>query len=168
MAVAIAWWASFYCAPISFNWPAWSAPVGQFLIGLNAPAEQIKVYLTRLVWIWSDSNYPNVYIVKTIVFFPLVGLLWYAVSFEAGGKGKSVLTPRTRVRRLADALAGVFGVVLVTTACRIHRRDGYLVSLRGHIGYPDLTAVLFLIWGVVIAAFYGHDLWACFRPARRE
>jgi hypothetical protein len=169
MAVAIAWWASFYCVPISFKWPAWSGPVEQFLIGLNAPAVQIRMYLTKLVWIWSDSNYPNVYIVETIGFFPLVGLLWYAVSFEAGGNGESILTPRTRVRHLADALAAIFGVVLVITAFRIHRRDyGYLMSLRGLVSYPDVTAVLFLIWGAVITAFYGHDLWACFRPAKRE
>ena len=168
--VATALTAQDFLRPGTFERPSWTAPFRQFFLGLNAPAALIKVYLTKLAWMWDLRYYPTMFILDTIVYVGLVGMVWCAVSIEIHGNGKSILTSKTGVRRLADLLAVVFGGVLVITGLLIHRRiSGYLVSYPDYVGHPDLVAVLFFIWGAAVAVFYGHDLWACFsRPVKES
>jgi hypothetical protein len=169
VAFAVALTTRDFLRPGTFERPSWTAPFRQFFLGLNAPAAQIKVYLTKLAWMWDPQYYPTMFILDTIVYVGLVGLVWYAVSIEIYGKGKSVLTPKTGMRRLADLLAVVFGAVLAVTGLQIHRRaNGYLVSYPDYVGHPDLVAVLFFIWGATLLAFYGHDLWVCFGTAQKQ
>jgi hypothetical protein len=90
-------------------------------------------------------------LLETIVFFVLVGVLWYGVSVELGGKGQSVLTPKTGIRSAADISAVIVGVLLIV----------FGVLVRGQFGgvtiYSDLVATPYIIWGIVVVMFYGHD-----------
>jgi len=99
--------------------------------------------------------YPRIGIVfNDIVVVCLVWLLWYAVGTETRGKGLSVLTPKTGIRRTADIVAILFGASLVPYADSIVGGGGY---------YTILLSCTHILWTVAIILFYGHDLWASFR-----
>jgi len=104
----------------------------QLYRALNAPAfllSQVPVVLLCFVW-----------------------LVWYAVGIEISGRGQSVLTPKTRSRRAADALAMIFGAG---------------VGMNAHYNIvPTAAWLLYPTWGVTIIGFYGHDLWVSFRSSR--
>jgi hypothetical protein len=101
-------------------------------------------------------HYPLAPIVNLGVIFVLVWLLWYAVGTETQGRGLSVLTPKTGIRRAADVLAICFGASLLPFADRIVPGGRYWV----------LFSVAHLLWIVTIIGFYSHDLWASFRTRR--
>ena len=160
--VVVGWWVSWGVVP-SYKWPLWHTIGWQFLMGVNAPACQLRSYLGRLVFTWSHWYTPYVLIVDTLVYFLLIWALWYAVSIELEGNGRCILASKTRARGLADGCAAIYGAVLAVSAFRIHRQDsGYLVSLPDHIGWPDLVAALYLLWGILIATFCICDLRALF------
>jgi hypothetical protein len=133
MAIAIALTASNRLRPQSWESPTSLAYDWQLCCGLNAPATLIWSCLMRFhgEWYW---EYPLVGVVlETLVYFALVGLLWYIVSVEMGGKGQSSLTPRTRMRGAADALAMIFGRAVATF--------GLLIRLHG-LGYVTTYSTL--------------------------
>jgi hypothetical protein len=99
------------------------------------------------------NHYPLLPIVNLSVFFSLVWLLWYAVSIEIGGRGRSVLTPKTGFRRVVDVLVIAFGISLVAYA------DRTTVSVY----YQTPVSFVHLLWVLAIMGFYGHDLWASFQ-----
>jgi hypothetical protein len=121
----------------------------QIYRALNAPAFLLSAVPARIAhWVYRKAYF----IVETTVRLCFVWLVWYAVSIEISGRGRSVLSPRTRVRRVADALAVIFGAA---------------VALSGGYGlHPPAIWMLYLIWGVVIMGFYGRDLWVSLRCDR--
>ena len=124
----------------------------QICWALNSPASMIA-YLQRSAthdWLW--TSYPLYPVINVTVFLSLVGALWYLVCLEATGGGRSVLTPRTGARRVADILAMVFGVALLVYADNITKPVYHQVGV----------SLIHLTWSLAIVAFYGHDLLSSF------
>jgi|SRR5579859_951887 len=161
-AVAIVLTTSNRLRPLSVQNPSWTAPDKQFCDGLNAPAALIRVLLLRLADSWFPAYYPIQFVTETIVYFFLVGLLWYLMSLELRGNGQSVLTSKTRVRKTVDGLIILFGIALCILG----------VLVRGQFGavstYSNFVAIPYYIWGLAMIGFYGHDLWASFSTARPQ
>lgn len=105
--------------------------------------------LHELLW----THYPLLPIVNLATFFSLVWLLWYAVFIETGGKGLSVLGPKTGFRRTADVWAIVLGIGVVFYAGSVHALQKY----------QKFISPVHLLWALTIIGFYGHDLWASFQ-----
>lgn len=143
--------------PLSAENPSWTAPDRQFCDALNAPAALVRIFLLRLSDAWLPASYQAEFLLETIVYFVLVGLLWYIVSIEIGGKGQSVLTPKTRARRMADGLVIFFGLMLGILGLLVRGQFGVVDT------YSNLVAIPYYIWALVIVSFYGHDLWVSFR-----
>jgi hypothetical protein len=130
------------------------------LYGLNAPATLAYSYFERLAMLLCPSVSmtgpstgcdPLHFIFETVIYTGLIGLLWLAVSLEATGGGRSVLTARTGARAAADGLAILLGVGVVVF--------GIGLSLRlGRPWYGCVDFATFLAWGVIIVWFYGRDL----------
>lgn len=93
MAIALALILSNRLRPFSPASPSWTAPDRQFCDGLNAPATLIRIILIRFADILFPLNYRIEFVLETVVFVLLVGLLWYAVSIELGGT-VGVFSPR--------------------------------------------------------------------------
>jgi hypothetical protein len=129
--------------------PPFMAPDWQFCAGLNAPATLVRGWLVGITngWLWGPFAF------WTAVYLLLVWLLWYLVSIEIGGKGFSILTPKTGIRRIADLFLIIVGAAVVLGGSVIRRQSGFLAP------YNTLEAVPYFIWGATIVAFYGHDLW---------
>jgi hypothetical protein len=133
----------------------------QLCHALNAPATLIKQLFLGTAHAWLPQFYPSVdYVVDTVVYFPLIWLIWYLVSVEIGGAGYSILTPKTRMRGTVDIAAIVFGTMLAVF--------GLLVcsEFRHVPAYACCLAIPYLIWSLAIVVFYGHDLRASFGAAR--
>jgi len=141
--------------PDPLSSPSFRAPDRQFCDALNAP-----VVLVRYCWLrFAFREFPQLYegwagvIVENVVYLGLVGLLWYLVSIEIGGRreGKlSVIAGKTGVRTVCDLTFVAFGISL-----------GF-ISIFGNPGfgtYYGLFAVPYFIWAGVIIVFYGRDLW---------
>jgi len=135
------------------------APDRQLCDALNAPAAVMRLVLLGTADRWT-LRYPLLqFIIETVIYMVLVWLLWYMVSIEIGGKGQSILTPRTRIRRIADVFLILFGILVATL--------GFLLApdfLR--TAYSNLVTIPHYIWGLAIIAFYGHDLLASFETNR--
>lgn len=146
-------------------------------MGLNAPMVGVSMASGAVVHSWVETlrqfsyvaNSDFVYLALTGIeraaFVVLVGVLWYAASLEFTGQGVSVLTPRIQMRKTVDGLAVACGVLLIRWgewAFRISRiselRLGAVVS-DILILSKVLEALLILLWGAAIVAFYAHDLW---------
>jgi hypothetical protein len=133
--------------------PAFLAPDLQFCCALSAPATVIWSVFRILKghWYWAPLIGE---IVEKLVYLVLVGLLWYVFSVEWGGRGQSLLTPKTKIRSVADVLMMAFaGFVAV-----------FGLSVRSHVfgfvtTYSTLVATPYFLWALLIATFYGHDLW---------
>lgn len=121
---------------------------------LNAPAAMVAHFQRVATYDLLGTYYPLYLLLNLSIFLPLVWLLWYAVCIEAGGKGLSVLTPKTGIRRVADVLMMALG------ASVFFYRDSTLVSVYR---YEALLGSVYLAWILLIMGFYGHDLWASFR-----
>ncbi len=146
--------------PDSWSSPAWKAPDRQICGALNAPATLIAKYPVEIAdRLWS-RYYPLNLVVELIVYLSLVWLVWYVVSVEMGGKGVSVLTPKTGMRKVSDALVIIFGALLGAAGLWV---AGQFPGLYGR-----LVSTPYLVWALAVLSFYGHDLWACFRSTRRE
>lgn len=122
---------------------------------LNAPAAMIariqRAATHDLLW----THYPLDVVVDLGVLFLLVWLLWYAVAVEITGRGLSVLSPRTGIRRVADVLAIILGAFVVPYADR--------VTMDVLAPYQKVLACVYLLWTLAIIGFYGRDLLASFR-----
>ncbi len=147
--------------PGSASSPTFLKADWQFCAGLNAPASLIWDRLIRLEGEWLLDRLLLRAIIETLGYLVLVGLLWYAVSLEIGGGGRSVLAPKTGACRAADTLAIVFGGALAAMGLGIRRYEFGFVT-----AHSTLVAVPYFIWGATIAAFYGHDLWARLRAPK--
>jgi len=160
VALAISLTASNFLRPNTIANPSWTAPDRQLCWALNAPVAFAMYGLERL----ADRLYPRSYsielLLETIVFVVLVGLLWYGVSLEFGGKGQSILTPKTGARSAADVLAVIVGVLVVILGFMVRRQFGMITV------YSDLVALPYFIWGAAITIFYGRDLRTSFGAAR--
>jgi hypothetical protein len=129
------------------------APDWLLCSSLNAPATLARGCLIRITngWSWGPPRISFAF--WTTLYVMLVWLLWYLVSIEIGGKGQSILTPKTRMRRMADLFLIVVGAAVALGGLTIRRESGFAAP------YSTLEAVPYFIWGVVISVFYGHDLW---------
>jgi hypothetical protein len=136
VAVAVALTTSNRLGPFSIADPTWTKPDRQFCDGLNAPAALIRFFLIRFADIWFPLYYPIEFVLETVVFFLLVGLLWYLVSIEIGGKGQSVLTPKTGIRRAADVLAIIFGAVLAVLGLFVRGQFGVVTAYSNLVAVP--------------------------------
>ena len=143
---------------------SWAAPDRQFCLALNAPVALIVGWLVRGAYAWASFpwNYRIAFALERVIFFVLVGLLWYGVSTEIDGRGQSVITPKTGMRSVADMLAMLLGLGLVPLGLYVRRVLGY------HSMYGYSAAMLYFAWAATVVVFYGHDLWACSRTLRRK
>jgi len=148
--VAVALITSNVLRPNPIRNPLFMAPDWQLCAGLNAPATLTRGWLARITDGWRWGNPLTVW---TPIYLLLVWLLWYLVSIEIGGKGQSILTPKTRMRRMADLFLIIGGAAVGLGGLSIRRESGFAAP------YSTIEAVPYFIWGVVIAVFYGHDLW---------
>jgi hypothetical protein len=142
----------------------------QLGFALNAPAmvsrnflEAIAVQFCPEKYRTSPSTgcYPLPFAVETVVYFGLVGLLWYAVMLEAAGNGQSVLTTKTGMRPAADALAILFGAAVGVFGALISQQIGPRVD-------SFLVGIIYIIWAIAIMVFYGRDLWLYLGIAREQ
>lgn len=134
--------------------PSWTKPDWQLCLGLNAPASLIAQIALHLRLQWFNPDFPSNIVVDWIVRLPLIWLLWYLVSIEIGGKGRSVLTAETRIPRVADVFAIALGVIVGA--------QGLYGTRHFPPSYARLVAAPYLIWAIVLIGFYGHDLWLFF------
>lgn len=162
IAVAVGLTTSNRLRPVSTENPTWTAPDKQFCNGLNAPATLIRVFLTGLTDKWLFGYYPIEFILETIIYFVLVGLLWYIVSIETAGKGRSVLATKIGCRRSVDILAIIFGIVLAVVGIFVRGQFGIVSA------YSNLVAIPYYVWGIAVVVFYGHDLWASSSAAQEQ
>lgn len=135
--------------PSSFENPAWTKPDRQLCDALNAPAALVRYGLT-LVANGLPNRDPNHMLIETTIYFALVGLLWYAVAIEISGRGQSVLTARSGMRKSADIFGIFFGVVLGAVTA--------ISDFGGSAMYIKLAVIAWFAWAAVIVGFYGHDL----------
>lgn len=146
------------------------APDLQFCMALNAPVAGVLYFVNEaaekvVYFLWQLSNSASLFTVRidillrTVVFLPLVWLLWHIVAIELSGHGLSVLTPRTRFRRSADLLALVWGARVAWLGSTIVRSESV---------YWILVSMPYFLWAALIVSFYGHDLWASVRVGTRR
>jgi hypothetical protein len=163
VAIAAALIISNLSRPDTWEDPAWTHLDIQYCWALNSPAAAIA-YLQRVgMYDLLKDPYPLLKIVNLGIFFPLVWLLWYAVGIEIGGRGLSVLTPKTGYRRLADALAMAFGLFGFGVLISADKAAGQII----YWPYWDGIVPVHLMWALAIVGFYGHDLWASFRTNKK-
>ena len=137
--------------------PSWIKPGRQICDGLNAPTALIRFCLLKVAdrefysVRWIDS------ILETVVYFALVGLLWYCVSVEISGrdrKGASALTSTTRMRTAIDILLIAFGAALAVAGQLVRHQFGGRPDM-----YANLVSVPYFIWAIVLILFYSRDFW---------
>lgn len=160
--LAVALMTSNFLRPFSMERPAWKLPDRQFCYGLNAPATLLAAVPARIADRWLREYYPLDLVVESVIYFLLIGLLWYGVAIEIGGNGRSVLAPITRMRTMSDTLAVIFGATLGVLGPLGTRQVG------GTVTYERLVAAPYLIWAAIIIGFYGRDLLACRASSRGE
>ena len=144
--------------PDPFWSPALTKPDRQICDALNAPATVAAKYPVDIAYQWFSPHYPLNLIVELIIYLSLVWLVWYVVRVEIGGKGLSVLTPKTGMRKVSDVLAIMFGALLGVA--------GLLVASQLPGGYGRMISVPYLVWALAVVSFYAHDLWVCLRPTQ--
>jgi hypothetical protein len=141
--------------------PAFLAPDLQFCCALNAPATVVWV----LLCIFKGELYfehPFLWdIIELVAYVLLIGLLWYVVSIEISGSGQSVLTPKTRIRSVADLLMIAFAGYVAAFGFSVRSHEFGFVTT-----YSNLVATPYFLWAVTIATFYGNDLWVRMRAKR--
>jgi hypothetical protein len=162
VALAVALMTSNFLRPFSVENPAWTKPDRQFCLGLNAPATLLAEIPVRFANRWFREYYPLDVVVDSVIYFLLIGILWYGVAIEIGGNGRSVLAPMTRMRRMSDTLAVIFGAMLGVLGLLGTRQVG------GTVAYVRLVGMPYLIWAGTIMGFYGRDLWVSFGGAQKR
>ena len=135
----------------------------QWCAALNAPATAVWACLLRFRGYWYQDHLLAGIVLENVVYFVLVGALWYAVSIEISGKGRSVLSANLMIRTVADLIGMIFGGVLAWGGSEVFRyRFGYVSA------YTMSVVVPYFLWAAVIVAFYGHDLWRYFAGAKQD
>lgn len=133
-------------------------------LGMNAPAYFVAYQLAIIVW----ANRVAWFAVSYLLYFVLVGVLWYAVAVEASGTSGSTIMSFIRrkvLRRISDALLIAFGLFLALL--------GFMNLVFAHGGEtsPELIPmkVGYLLWGFAIAGFYARDFWitSCAQPRQQ-
>jgi hypothetical protein len=158
-----------YLKPDLLEYPSKKKLGLQWGFALNAPATVSRYFLQRLALQFCPDKYmtgtwtgcyPLPFVFETFVYFAFVWFLWRIVLLEISGRGQSLLTTRTRIRKLADALAIVFGALVAFF--------GIVISNQMGPGWhAALVGITYLLWAVTIIVFYGHDLWYASIGARR-
>jgi len=143
--------------------PSFTAPDRQFCDALNAPVVLIRGWCLRFAF----REFPQLYagwagvIIENILYLILIGLLWYLVSIEIGGKKEervSIIAEKTGIRTVFDLLLIFFGIYLGIAP---------LLEPYVFVTWHGLFAIPYFIWAIVIIRFYGRDLWV-YRRQRRE
>jgi hypothetical protein len=159
---------------VGLTWNAYHHPTQEtlgraVLFALNAPVTVVCYCLETLAMFFCPSQYmtspstgcyPIQFIFETVIYIGLVGLLWFVVSLEVAGRGRSILTPKTGARAAVDLLATFFGVGVVAFGIVWSGRLGRPLNVR-------IAGITFLVWGIVIVSFYGRDLWLQTRRTQR-
>ena len=108
---------------------------------INSPA----FLLAEIPVIVSDVAFRGGFYLENAIRLFFVWAVWYGVAVETGGGGESLLSSKTRARRVIDAVAVVFGAA-VFVGWRQPPQTPYYMIIK-------------LIWSLSIMAFYGRDLW---------
>jgi hypothetical protein len=136
----------------------------QLGFALNAPAATLRYFLERFAMLFCPERYmtgtftgcfPLQFVFETIVYFGLVALLWHFVILESG-RQESVITSKTRMRKVVDALGILFGALV----------GAFGVMISHQIGSPInsfVVGIMYVIWSLTIMVFYGRDFWLHFR-----
>lgn len=134
---------------------SWRDPDRQFCDALNAPAALVRFFLLKGVDYWLPNHSWIDFSIETIVYFGLVGLLWYSVGIELGGsegRKPSALVSRIRLGGLADAVLVCFGLCIALTSLLVLRQFGAVTS------YPIILSIPYFVWGAALVLFYARDL----------
>jgi hypothetical protein len=143
--------------PDSLSNPSWVYPDKQFCDGLNAPASLVRYFIEKATDKWFPSFLWFNFILSFVVYFGVVALTWYFLGAEIDGRSPdrvSVLTPKTYVRSLADALLVLMGTTLAVLGQLVRHQFGGQPST-----YSNLVSVPYFVWATILIAFYGHDFW---------
>jgi hypothetical protein len=158
LAVAIALTTSKFLRLNRIENPSWIAPDRQICDALNAPAALVRFFLLKFA-VRAFTRPSRVdFILETIVYFALVGVLWFFVAVEINARNReklSALTAKTGIRTAADVVLIAFGAGLTVLGQLVRHQFGGIPDT-----YSNLIAVPYFIWAIVIVVFYGHDLWA--------
>lgn len=144
-----------YLRPWSRNTSSWEAPDRQICDGLNAPATLIRTLLLKCADTWLHDPQAD-FMLETIVYFSLVGVLWYLVAIKISpsslGWGGS-LTFKVEVRKSIDVIFILFGLALGVCAWFVRHQFGHTTL------YSSLISLPYLVWALILIFFYGKDLW---------
>ena len=146
--------------PDSIHRPTFLFPDWQICHALNAPVAVVTEFFKRSVSAMDLSAwllYWCYFAIDTVVFVFFVAILWYVVGIEVDSCRKGLwgaVTRKSHIRGLLDLVFVAFGVVVV--------HQGQLITKMGGFGtvYSYALVIPYVIWGCVIAVFYGRDLWA--------
>jgi hypothetical protein len=137
--------------------PSWTALDRQVCDGLNAPAALIRFCMLKVVHLRAPYLFWPDFILETVLYFGLIGLLWYFVAVEISERSReklSALTSKTGMRTASDVVLIAFGAGLAGFGQLVRHQFG---------GVPDthsnLIAVPYFVWAIALIVFYGHDLW---------
>jgi len=144
------------------NRPAFLEADWQFCMGLNAPASLIWDQILRARGLWYEQHARLGIALETLAYLALVGVLWYLIAIEIQGRGRSALTSKVRLRGVVDLFATVGGAAVAAAGLYIRRHEFGFVTT-----YSTLVSIPYLVWGLVIASFYAHDLWLHCRDQRK-
>lgn len=152
MVVALGLTVSNAMGPIVLGDPRRLKPDKQLRDALNAPAALARFCLAFVIHHAISPSYALYFALEVIVNVSLVGAVWYIVAIELGGRGQSVLTQRTGMRKVADVLAIAFGACTGLTGLAV-----FYSLVPSAFSY--FVAALWFLWSALIVGFYAHDLW---------
>ncbi|HKV39298.1 MAG TPA: hypothetical protein VJX67_08800, partial [Blastocatellia bacterium] len=136
----------------------WTAPDRQFCDAINAPATLVRMLLESIADQLLPGNYRIELIIETVIYLTLVWVVWYVLGVEITGGGTRALAAGSRMRRVVDICAIVFGSALAVTGLLVVSQFGSPTA------YSTAVAVPYFIWATTMIIFYGYDLVAHCRP----
>jgi hypothetical protein len=152
--------------PLPAAAPRWMEADRQLCDAINAPAAVARQYIIQLIW-GLLPNYASVEIfLETVVYFALVGLLWYLVRVEVhdGFRDRPLWNHRT----LVDLFGLVFGGAVVGAGFGVpYLSPPTIFAFLGSRTYSTLVALTWCLWGLVIVLFYATDLRAAWKFSSR-
>jgi len=153
LVIAIALLISNGARPNQIQSPSFTKPDIQLCHALNSPVS-LFIFAVTLAARHFEPKLPHIveFSIEPVLYLTLVGVLWYSVGTEIQARGQSALTSKTRIRAILDLLAVGYGAVLLALCILI-------ASGPSTIPFREGRAIGYLLWGVALVGFYGHDLW---------
>jgi hypothetical protein len=120
--------------------PSWVKPEKQICDGINAPATLVRFLLTKIGALEFPTFTRLTFVLEIMVYFVLVGLLWYVVALQVDRKTSSneshALAPSTPIRAILDVLLILFALALMVFGALVRHQFG---------GRPDIYSTLISI-----------------------